>query len=560
MLLLGLCISIIHGERVEKIQQCGAHCSQRLPCKGKPHFSLEQCRNLPHATNKHIFRNTSISTVMTCKEKQHCSLHLRVNTHLRINKYIQGVYVCVVSAGMMEHCRIVNFPRTAREKLVGKQVNIQDDCLQVGMGQEVQVTLQTWPQFCGYDFSQSYKVADCSHRDLQRNLAECITGRIDYKVDGVKKEVHVNVSDMLMDKDYNLRLCHKEFICTGTIAHSVIKKGNPVKKAILKYTRPLPCLCIEGWSIMPDAPRIQVCPFKKNVEELWSGAVFDPVQETLSWEAACKVTAVITLCELRDEGMCEDLANSTRKYNREKVIYSGVDPHPRLCMKFITEDRLWVKCPFSDGTFPAWDIEVSTQENHAQLILTSRVRTAFSLSTCEETETLVCEDKHSVLMNVENLKPLKTDLTMDLCGQNQCIKVKRLDVKFGIAALICQLPCTAASSKAMESKAVRSSKWQHMHVVVPAVALTSAVVIVAIVTVIAVLGWKIKWHKMKTLGVAHLSRQQTALFIPVTDESHSKSQLTSGTMLDDGYSSESPQLQHSERSNLLNDFKYHLEV
>lgn len=98
---------------------------------------------------------------------------------------------------------------------------------------------------------------------------------------------------------------------------------------------------------MTDAPRVQVCPFKdrkyvflpegggfalvneelltrnlycfSGVEELWSGITFDPVEETLSWEAACHVDAVITLCELQDGDACQDLANSSQKYAKKKV-------------------------------------------------------------------------------------------------------------------------------------------------------------------------------------------------------------------------------------------------
>lgn len=37
-------------------------------------------------------------------------------------------------------------------------MNIQDDCLEVGIGQDVHLTLQTWPRFCDVAYSKSYQV------------------------------------------------------------------------------------------------------------------------------------------------------------------------------------------------------------------------------------------------------------------------------------------------------------------------------------------------------------------------------------------------------------------
>lgn len=56
-----------------------------------------------------------------------------------------------------------------------------------------------------------------------------------------------------------------------------------------------------------------------GVEELWTGISFDPVEETLSWEASCQVNAVISLCELQDQGVCQDLANSSQRYVKGMV-------------------------------------------------------------------------------------------------------------------------------------------------------------------------------------------------------------------------------------------------
>lgn len=97
-------------------------------------------------------------------------------------------------------------------------------------------------------------LTDCSSKDLQGKLRECTSkceittysfitiskgvkddvkvswkilvflaaGRIDYEVDLERKEVHISVSDMLEDRDYHVRLCHKDYICTGTGAHILV--------------------------------------------------------------------------------------------------------------------------------------------------------------------------------------------------------------------------------------------------------------------------------------------------------------------------------------------------
>lgn len=53
-------------------------------------------------------------------------------------------------------------------------------------------------------------------------LGSPAAGKLDYDVDLEKKEMHIRVSDMLKDKDYHVRLCHKDYICTGTGAHVLV--------------------------------------------------------------------------------------------------------------------------------------------------------------------------------------------------------------------------------------------------------------------------------------------------------------------------------------------------
>ncbi|XP_036433270.1 putative interleukin-17 receptor E-like isoform X2 [Colossoma macropomum] len=526
LLLLAFFSSRVQGERIEKIEQCEARCSQGLPCEANYQLSFERCKNLSGGVNRDVFSNTSISTVMKCEERQRCSLHLRVSTGLQMNKHIRGIYVCIVTAGMMERCRAVRILRSAREKLVNQQVNFQDDCLEVHSGQDVHVTIKTWPHICDVAISRSYRVPDCSNKDIQRSVPECITGKIQYDVDTDRKELSVSVSDMLEDKDYQLRLCHKGFICTGTGVQAVLKKENPVKKVTLKYSRPVPCLCIEGWSIMTDAPRVRVCPFENRVEELWSGITFDPIEETLSWEATCHVNAVIRLCELQDGDTCQDFANSSQTYMKGKVTYSAVDPHPRLCMKFITEAGVWVKCPFSEGNFPAWDLKVSTQVGHSELLVTSQVKTSLALSKCTKTVAAECEVTHTTLVKV----------------------AKRADVKYGVTTLYCQPPCSFSASTSTSSE----SEWQLTHVVVPVVALTTALLVVAMVTGIAMIVYQIT-RITKARGIGRLPRPHTGSFLSMTEAPNSKTQLACKSVFFDICSSGTSQFKHCVKSNLLND-------
>jgi hypothetical protein len=49
-------------------------------------------------------------------------------------------------------------------------------------------------------------------------------GRLAYTVDSDRKELAVSVSDMLEDKDYHLRLCHrKDYTCRDTGANALVR-------------------------------------------------------------------------------------------------------------------------------------------------------------------------------------------------------------------------------------------------------------------------------------------------------------------------------------------------
>ncbi|KFP30384.1 Putative interleukin-17 receptor E-like, partial [Colius striatus] len=177
-------------------------------------------------------------------------------------------------------------------------------------------------------------------------------GKFDYDVDRARRMISVNVSNFLQDQDYYVRLCHKWFTCEDVGAFAVIKGKESLKSVSLKYSQLLPCLCIEGWLAVPDARRMQLCPFENDTKALWDNIVYNPVTQTLAWEPACPVLVRVNLCRLmKSDDHCEDIPNSS-KTTSEKIKYSRVDTHPRLCMKFTTKQGSWVKCPFAHGDFP----------------------------------------------------------------------------------------------------------------------------------------------------------------------------------------------------------------
>lgn len=51
-------------------------------------------------------------------------------------------------------------------------------------------------------------------------------GRLSYDVNPQRKELSVSVSDMLEDHNYHLRLCRKDFICSGTGVNTLVSPSQ----------------------------------------------------------------------------------------------------------------------------------------------------------------------------------------------------------------------------------------------------------------------------------------------------------------------------------------------
>ncbi|TNM91228.1 hypothetical protein fugu_019608 [Takifugu bimaculatus] len=432
---------------LERIEDCGTGCSQGLRCRTKPQALFPPpCQDPGESLlTSAVFHNISVTTVMRCEGRQKCSLHLRVSADLRLTAAVHGVSICVVAAGMMADCRTVRFTKASRARMSGMQVKVWNDCTQVSPGQRLEIKVRTVPSYCGVTWTGAYVAPGCAAGDLQQHVPDCITGRLSYDVDADGKLLAVSVSDMLEGHDYHLRLCHKDFICTGAGAHTLIRKEEPVKKALLRFSRPLPCLCIEGWSAITDARRVQVCPFRDRVEELWSGISFDALEGGLSWEPACPVAAVVALCQMREEGgACADLPHASRNASTGKITFGEVGPHPRLCMKFTAASRSWIRCPFANPSFQ--DEELLAQPGRGHVRLLSQIDAVFSVGHCAEGEGFEdpCQTLETRTWRAGQQEALVLPLPGAVCSS--CLQVKRVDVEFAVTHRFCVNQCNQTLS------------------------------------------------------------------------------------------------------------------
>ncbi|XP_057185785.1 putative interleukin-17 receptor E-like isoform X3 [Triplophysa rosa] len=442
-------------ERIERNQDCTWRCSEGLQCKPRPYspLSLSHCKNQP--VSSAVFYNVMLSTVLGCEGRK-CSLQLKIATSVNITGKIRGVSVCVDSAGMMGHCQIYNFGHAGRENFTGKQADVQVKCVPVRPGQHVFVTLKTVPNYCKAVRMQRYVVPGmkCSHKDIRDIVSECITGKLNYTVDKGRREIIVAVTDAPLNTDYNLRLCHKRsVICAGEGTHKTIKPQDLQRSITFQYSKALPCLCIEGWPARVDARRVQACPFRNDLEELWSGITYDPNKEELIWEPLCPIKASVSLCHADGENRCRDLGDVIYSEGQQ-VIFSSVDPHPMLCTKFTTEVGTWIKCPFIKGNFSVWSAKLKSKHGHRWAEIVSWVKANFSVSLCETkpfsqckpteritTQTLVV-NRHKQDYQADKMRHTTFNLSRGACEMCVCIQVQRVDVQFSVPVLQCDLECS----------------------------------------------------------------------------------------------------------------------
>ncbi|NWU83425.1 I17RE protein, partial [Onychorhynchus coronatus] len=293
---------------IPRIEECGLSCSQGIHCKSKPSGVIFNsfCRDAPASLSSMVLKSMKISTVMKCVQGSPCSLHLNIKGTLSLDENIRGLEICSLSLDTQQsQCTNVRFTRKKSKMLNGKKVQVQFNCIEVNVAQHIYVTMKTVPNYCDVKLSQEYYVE---------------AGNFDYNVDRARKLITVNVSNFPRDQDYYVRLCHKWFTCEDTGAFAVIKGKESFKSVSLKYSQLLPCLCIEGWLAIPDARRIQLCPFENGKYcTLWDNIVYNPSTQTLAWEPACPVLVTVNLCRFtKSNHDCEDIENSS-KNSTEKV-------------------------------------------------------------------------------------------------------------------------------------------------------------------------------------------------------------------------------------------------
>ncbi|KAM8972087.1 interleukin-17 receptor E-like protein [Pelodytes ibericus] len=432
---------------IEKIKECGLTCSPGVHCKSKDIFSFF-CRNPPHSLLPTVLENLKISTVMKCKHKNHCSLYLNVNGTVTLDDKVHGVEICSMTLSTQQNkCTSVRFVKSKTEVSGVKKVNVQFNCFEVSVGQHVYVSMRTIPHFCNFELEKEYHVEDCDNPILGNSIPSCLTGKLDYMVNEENKTITVHVSNNLEEYDYNVRLCLKHYSCQDISgAYGLIKMENSSKSVTLPYMEILPCLCIEGWSAFTDSRRIRLCPFKNETQTLWDRIVYNPISGVLSWEPSCPVQVTVSLCWLADQDdQCINIQKSTTTTLYDQVSYTHVDTHPGLCMKFTTEMGSWVRCPFSFGQFPGWDMNIFVTDELLEIRIVSQAKAKFSVVVCNKTKLDECDPLHPLhvftLTHWGASGYATINMTRDICGPNVCIQGLRSDVNYSFPVQICNIPC-----------------------------------------------------------------------------------------------------------------------
>ncbi|XP_063783211.1 interleukin-17 receptor E-like protein isoform X2 [Pseudophryne corroboree] len=254
-------------------------------CKSKPAYDIFFlfCRTAPDSLSPHALENMKISTVMKCTEQNRCSLYLNVIGTVILDENIRGVEICSMTLGSQHNqCIHVRITKNKLKKSHKQKIHVQANCFEVGVSDHVYVTMKTVPYYCSIELTQQYQVEDCHNKDVGNNVISCISGRLDYTVSEENKTITVHVSNFLEEYDYNIRLCLKHYSCRDIGAHALIKRENSTKSVILPYSKILPCLCIEGWTALPDSRRTRLCPFKDGDNNL-----SDPVNIILPESHLC---------------------------------------------------------------------------------------------------------------------------------------------------------------------------------------------------------------------------------------------------------------------------------
>ncbi|XP_007889166.1 putative interleukin-17 receptor E-like isoform X1 [Callorhinchus milii] len=452
------CLTVILGflvsssRALENITECGLRCSQGLHCNSKMYYydQYRDCRKHRSSLPSKVVEDLKMFTVLKCERKRQCSIRLRVKATLMLNEHIRGVEICTLSMHTFRsQCVVVRIKKNSSKKLAGQLVEIEHSCFNAEIADLISVTFKTIPYYCDIYLNQEYEVEDCNNEDIGRNIPICIAGKLNYLINKTEKTISIQVSDFLEDQAYTVRLCHKWFTCedVGTIA--LIKAQDSIKEVTLAYSRIVPCLCMEGWSAIPDSRRIQLCPFKNYTAELWNGITYDPIAQELAWKPICPVQVVVNFCWMTGEDdHCIDLPNSIHKVQKE-VKYSRVDPHPTLCVKFTTDERSWVRCPFAHGYLPVWNMSTRIQVDQLQLTFSTQDKSEFKMALCNRTAPWSCEPvkETHVRANCSGTNSIAVNLPQEVCDTNICIQGWRTDLEYSVRIQICDIICKLNSTE-----------------------------------------------------------------------------------------------------------------
>ncbi|XP_072418687.1 interleukin-17 receptor E-like protein [Chiloscyllium punctatum] len=429
---------------VENNTKCGLRCSQGLQCISKNlTFNVQHryCREPPSSLPSKVLEDLKIFAVLKCRKERQCSIHLKAKGALILNEHIRGVEMCSLSMTTFRYqCVIVKFNKHGYKKFIGHPVQIEYDCFSAEMEEYTQVTLKTIPYYCDAFIQQEYQVGDCTDKDIGKSISTCIAGKLDYVIDKKQKSLSVQVSEIVEDLAYHVRLCHKWFICED-VGISALIKVQDSKEVTLPYSRILPCLCIEGWSALPDARRVQLCPFKNYTAELWNGITYDHVSQELAWEQVCPMEVSVNLCWMtRSSDHCIDLQNSFHK-RQHKVRYSRVDPNPRLCVKFTTNEGVWVRCPFAFGYSPAWNMTFDEQYSKLQFTFKTLNKAEFKMALCNRSAPHECDPlkELQVTANTVGAYTRVFNLSQEEYDSNFCIQGWRTDVEYSVRIQFCDI-------------------------------------------------------------------------------------------------------------------------
>ncbi|XP_070611482.1 interleukin-17 receptor E-like protein isoform X2 [Erythrolamprus reginae] len=441
---------------IPRIKECGVTCSQGFHCKHQ--FSMEAmnsfCHLPPDSLTPVNLKNMKLGTTMKCEDHRRCSLYLSVKATLQLNENTSGVLICYfLMFTQKTKCVKVKISRGQSAYPEGNKVKIQFNCFEVSVGQHLYLTMTTIPYYCGVKQTQEYYVEDCRNSDVGENIPDCFVSKLAYKVDRTRKTISVNISDV-QNIDCYVRLCHQRFVCEDVAPVTLIQGKDMMKSASLQYAQLLPCLCIEVWPAILDARRMQLCPFKNDTKSLWDNIVYQPATQTLTWEAACPVHVTVSLCQLmKINDQCVDL-EGTVNIAAEKVKYSRVDTHPSLCIKFVTENNVWVKCPFNHGKFQAWKMQLAEVGPHIEVSFASPFEAEFSVLVCNRTNLHSCNSTRSPkTLSLGGLNLSSVNISGKPCSSNICIKGWRTDVDYSVSLYVCDLPCDN-SRKIHEEKSV----------------------------------------------------------------------------------------------------------